>query len=211
MRHPEVHRPTRPGKDRVSSSVPCIADCRHRPDGEGLAGPDRVGDAGRTTDVCLILVTLPAPTRPDVRRRTGCCAPQDTATRERKSLNGLWRFRLDPAGEGRAAAVVRRRRCRTRRAMAVPASYNDISADAARPRPRRRGLVPDRRAGAARLGRPAGRPALRVGHPPRHRLGQRRGGGLATRAATRRSRPTSPSRSAPGEPSPDHRAWSTTR
>ena len=29
--------------------------------------------------------------------------PQDTATRERKPLTGLWRFRLDRAGEGRSA------------------------------------------------------------------------------------------------------------
>ena len=29
--------------------------------------------------------------------------PQDTSTRERKSLNGLWRFVLDPEGEGRTA------------------------------------------------------------------------------------------------------------
>jgi hypothetical protein len=28
---------------------------------------------------------------------------QDTATRERKRLDGLWSFALDPAGEGRAA------------------------------------------------------------------------------------------------------------
>ena len=29
--------------------------------------------------------------------------PQDTATRERKSLNGLWSFRLDAEGTGRDA------------------------------------------------------------------------------------------------------------
>jgi beta-glucuronidase len=29
--------------------------------------------------------------------------PQNTAARERKRLDGLWRFTLDPAGEGRAA------------------------------------------------------------------------------------------------------------
>ena len=28
--------------------------------------------------------------------------PQDTATRERKALDGLWRFRLDADGVGRA-------------------------------------------------------------------------------------------------------------
>ena len=56
--------------------------------------------------------------------------PRDTATRERKSLDGLWRFALDPAGEGRTAAVVRRPASQ-RREMAVPASFNDIVADAA--------------------------------------------------------------------------------
>jgi beta-glucuronidase len=34
--------------------------------------------------------------------------PQDTSTRERKCLNGLWQFRLDPDGEGRSAALRRR-------------------------------------------------------------------------------------------------------
>ena len=28
--------------------------------------------------------------------------PEDTSTRERKSLNGLWQFRLDSEGEGRS-------------------------------------------------------------------------------------------------------------
>ena len=56
--------------------------------------------------------------------------PQDGPTRERKSLNGLWRFRLDPAGEGRDAAWWRRPLADARD-MPVPASYNDIPADAA--------------------------------------------------------------------------------
>ena len=56
--------------------------------------------------------------------------PQDTATRERKSLDGLWSFRLDGDGVGRDArwfagpltdAVQ----------VPVPASYNDLFADAA--------------------------------------------------------------------------------
>jgi len=54
--------------------------------------------------------------------------PRDTATRERKSLDGLWSFRLDAQGAGRderwfagplADAVE----------VPVPASYNDIFAD----------------------------------------------------------------------------------
>jgi len=56
--------------------------------------------------------------------------PQDTATRERKPLTGLWRFRLDPAGEGRAAEWFRRPLADAAE-MAVPASFNDLTADPA--------------------------------------------------------------------------------
>jgi beta-glucuronidase len=55
--------------------------------------------------------------------------PQDTATRERKSLNGLWRFALDPAGEGRAGEWFREPLAQARE-MPVPASFNDIVPDA---------------------------------------------------------------------------------
>ena len=56
--------------------------------------------------------------------------PQDTSTRERKCLNGLWQFALDPSGHGRndrwfAGPLTNARE------MAVPASFNDIAADAA--------------------------------------------------------------------------------
>ncbi|KAB7744242.1 beta-glucuronidase [Nostocoides sp. F2B08] len=55
--------------------------------------------------------------------------PQDTSTRERKNLNGLWSFRLDHDGVGReqqwASGPVPEAS-----EMAVPASYNDIFADA---------------------------------------------------------------------------------
>lgn len=51
--------------------------------------------------------------------------PQDTTTRERKSLAGLWSFRLDAEGAGRRdgwpSAPLQ-----DAREMAVPASYNDI-------------------------------------------------------------------------------------
>jgi beta-glucuronidase len=53
--------------------------------------------------------------------------PQDTATRERKRLDGLWRFRLDPAGEGRSAQWFARP-LEQARWMPVPASYNDVPA-----------------------------------------------------------------------------------
>ena len=55
--------------------------------------------------------------------------PQDTSTRERKSLNGLWRFALDKAGEGRSRRWFAEP-LRAAREMAVPASFNDIAADA---------------------------------------------------------------------------------
>src|SRR3954451_22062029 len=56
--------------------------------------------------------------------------PQDTPTRERKSLNGLWRFRLDPTGAGRDAGWWRAP-LDDARDMPVPASYNDVYADRA--------------------------------------------------------------------------------
>ncbi len=55
--------------------------------------------------------------------------PQDTSTRERKSLNGLWDFRLDQAGEGRSGRWFADRLPGARE-MAVPASFNDIATDA---------------------------------------------------------------------------------
>jgi len=56
--------------------------------------------------------------------------PQETATRERKSLNGLWSFALDPDGQGRADHWFAGPLADARQ-MAVPASFNDIAADAA--------------------------------------------------------------------------------
>jgi beta-glucuronidase len=54
--------------------------------------------------------------------------PQDTATRERKPLDGLWRFRVDVEGVGREerwfAGPLQRASD-----MAVPASYNDLLDD----------------------------------------------------------------------------------
>jgi beta-glucuronidase len=55
--------------------------------------------------------------------------PQDSNTRERKSLNGLWQFRLDSEGEGRSAEWFDQPLSESR-PMAVPASFNDIAADA---------------------------------------------------------------------------------
>jgi beta-glucuronidase len=55
--------------------------------------------------------------------------PQDNIVRERKSLTGIWQFAIDRDGQGRS------RRWFTgplgdARPMAVPASFNDIVADA---------------------------------------------------------------------------------
>jgi beta-glucuronidase len=55
--------------------------------------------------------------------------PQDTSTRERKSLDGLWRFRVDVDGVGRTERWFAGP-LRDARDMAVPASYNDLLADA---------------------------------------------------------------------------------
>ena len=56
--------------------------------------------------------------------------PKDTATRERKSLNGLWRFAVDYQGVGRAEEWWRRT-LPGRAEAPVPSSYNDLFADAA--------------------------------------------------------------------------------
>ena len=56
--------------------------------------------------------------------------PQDTATRERKSLDGLWRFAFDAEGVGRAAEWWNGPLPNPHE-VAVPASYNDLFADPA--------------------------------------------------------------------------------
>ena len=56
--------------------------------------------------------------------------PQDTATRERKRLDGLWQFALDPDGAGRTDRWFAEP-LPDAREMAVPASFNDIVTDPA--------------------------------------------------------------------------------
>lgn len=56
--------------------------------------------------------------------------PQDTSTRGRKNLNGLWAFTLDTEGTGTSEAWFAGPLPGAGE-MAVPASYNDIAADAA--------------------------------------------------------------------------------
>ncbi|GIG20437.1 beta-glucuronidase [Cellulomonas chitinilytica] len=51
--------------------------------------------------------------------------PQDTVSRERKSLNGVWDFRLDPEGAGRREGW-QDGPLAGAQAMPVPASYNDV-------------------------------------------------------------------------------------
>src|SRR5918997_396998 len=56
--------------------------------------------------------------------------PQDTSTRERKNLDGLWRFAVDGSGVGRAQGWFAGP-LPAARDMAVPASYNDLVPDQA--------------------------------------------------------------------------------
>ncbi len=56
--------------------------------------------------------------------------PQDSATRERKDLSGIWDFRFDPDGVGRQQRWWQGRLPQSR-PMAVPASYNDLLTDKA--------------------------------------------------------------------------------
>ena len=56
-------------------------------------------------------------------------APRDTQTRQRKSLDGLWRFALDPDGLGRSERWWEGLPAGARE-IPVPASFNDVFADA---------------------------------------------------------------------------------
>jgi beta-glucuronidase len=56
-------------------------------------------------------------------------AVRDTPTRQRKSLDGLWRFALDPEGAGRAEGWAHGLPAGARE-MPVPASYNDVIPEA---------------------------------------------------------------------------------
>ena len=102
-------------------------------------------------------------------------APRETSTRERKSLDGLWRFALGVDGVGRGEGWWQRPLPGVRE-VPVPSSYNDVFPDAE---------VRDHVGDAwyqttvrvpARLGRPADPPAVRLGHPSGGRVGRRRPG-----------------------------------
>ena len=112
------------------------------------------------------------------RERTvsACCDRRTRATRERKSLDGLWRFAPRPGGAGRRRGLVERAAGRTRaRCPCRPATTTSS------PTPRVRDHVGDawyqtRVRVPARLGRRADRAALRRGDPPRRRVGRRHAG-----------------------------------
>ena len=55
--------------------------------------------------------------------------PRDTATRERKSLDGLWTFALDAEGAGRTDRWWERPLTGARE-IPVPSSYNDVFPEA---------------------------------------------------------------------------------
>ncbi len=57
-------------------------------------------------------------------------SPSDNQVREVKDLSGIWRFKVDRRGEGRAERWYARA-LRDTIPMPVPASYNDLTQDAA--------------------------------------------------------------------------------
>ena len=122
--------------------------------------------------------------------------PQDTSTRERKNLNGLWQFSLDPEGRGRSDRWFSAPLAEPRE-MAVPASFNDIAADAAVRDYfgdvwyQRTVWVPKGWQGQRWCCTSSQRPIER----PCGSTTSRRS---PTKVATRRSRPTSPPTSTPG-------------
>ncbi len=130
--------------------------------------------------------------------------PQDTSTRERKNLDGLWDFALDPGRVGRdqswAGAALA-----GARSMAVPASFNDVSTDAAvrdhiGPVWYQRSVLGPGAAG------PVAASCCTSSRPPTgRRCGSTTSRWCRTRAATPRSRPTSPTYVTPGAVRPDHR------
>jgi beta-glucuronidase len=128
---------------------------------------------------------------------------RDTPTRERRSLNGLWRFRLGADGAGRRDGWFDGP-LRDSRAVPVPASDNDLFADE-----RVRDHVGDAwyqttvRVPAGWAGRPI---VLRPDSATQHVISWLAAGrSPSTRTATRPSRPTSP-RSSSGAPSTGSRS-----
>ena len=123
--------------------------------------------------------------------------PQDSATRERKNLNGLWQFALDPDGQGQ-----------TERWYAGPLAGRARDGGAGqlqRHRSRcgrtgllRRRLVPDAPSGCRGAGRVSASCCTSNRRPTGPRCGSTTLRSSRMRAATPRSRPTSPTMSRPG-------------
>lgn len=63
--------------------------------------------------------------------RTGLLHPQESESRETKSLDGLWRFRADHRAEGLLQQWQSSGLPEPTMPMAVPSSYNELSQDAA--------------------------------------------------------------------------------
>ena len=116
--------------------------------------------------------------------------PQDTTTRETKRLDGIWSFAAR-RGRGRPGRGLVAGDAARRPADAGPEQLQRRAGGPRGARPRRRRLVPALGLRPPRLGRAADRPALRRGDAPGRGLGRRHAASPSTRAATRRSRPTS--------------------
>ena len=106
-------------------------------------------------------------------------SPRQSSTRERTSLDGLWRFALDPDGRRPGRALVDERAA-GRPGDARAGQLQRRRPDARGAPSRRRRLVPAHGARPARLGRAADRPALRRRHAS--------GDGVGRRDAGRRAR-----------------------
>ena len=185
--------PAPPGADRLSSF---FRTCRRAPHRPGLTDPYATGPqrrlgstvpktgprSGRTA--CSVPATRP----PGNASRSPACGASGSTARGRAVGAVVRRAAAGRRRDG-GAGQLQRHRCRRGGARLL-----------------RRRLVPDHGAGAARLGR-ASAIVLHF-ESATHRATvwvERRRGRLATRAATPRSRPTSPTTSRPGERGADHR------
>ena len=82
----------------------------------------------RASSAMLTLLLLLAAALP-AARGAGLLHPQDSESREVKSLDGLWRFKLDPAAAGLRDRWYAAGLPEPTRPMAVPSSYNELTQD----------------------------------------------------------------------------------
>ena len=136
---------------------------------------------------------------PAMRGEHRCFVPRTPPPANASRSTALWDFRLDAAGEGPQRGLVPRRRWPASREMAVPASYNDMLAG----RPVRDHVgdawYQTTVARAPRLGRRSAIVLRFDSATHRASCGSATPRWCATRAATRRSRPTSPQHVSAGE------------